>query len=102
MDGPLQPFVDALTQRMARAEVLHADETGFRVEGHTHWLHVLATEALTLYRVHDQRGREAMDARGVLPQFQGRLIHDCWGPYFQYDCLRELCNAHLLLNYKQL
>lgn len=51
-------------------------------------------------RVHDQRGREAMDAQGVLPQFQGRLIHDCWGPYFQYDCLHGLCNAHLLRELK--
>jgi transposase len=100
VDGHLPPFVDALTQRMARAEVLHADETGFRVEGHTRWLHVLATETLTLYQVHDQRGREAMEAQGVLPRFGGTLIHDCWGPYFQYNCLHGLCNAHLLRELK--
>jgi transposase len=99
-DGRLQPFVEALAEVMAGAEVLHADETGFRAEGHTRWLHVLATQRHTLYQVHEQRGGAAMDAHGVLPRFQGTLIHDCWGPYFHYDCAHGLCGAHLLRELK--
>jgi transposase len=100
VDGALEPFVEKVVEQMTQAQVLHADETGFRVEGKTRWLHVLATEKLTLYQVHDKRGGEAMQARGVLPRFLGTLIHDCWSPYSQYACKHGLCNAHLLRELK--
>jgi transposase len=99
-DGELEPFVEALKAALTEAPVLHADETGIRVENDTRWLHVLATAQETLYQVHDKRGGEAMDALGILPAFDGTLIHDCWKPYFKYDCTHGLCNAHLLRELK--
>ena len=38
------------------AEVLHCDETGFRVKNQLWWLHVACTESLTFYFVHAKRG----------------------------------------------
>jgi transposase len=100
-DGHLQPFVEEVAAQLRAAPVAHADETGFRVEGRTRWLHVVATPELTLYHVHDKRGQEAMEAQGILPQFTGRLVHDCWGPYFAYEnCTHGLCGAHLLRELK--
>lgn len=32
----------------------------------------------------------------LLNDFIGRAIHDFWKPYFGYDCLHGLCNAHHL------
>jgi transposase len=38
-----------------------------------------------------------MDAKGVLPPFEGILCHDHWKPYYHYTrCLHSLCNAHHL------
>jgi len=100
-DGHLQPFVEEVAAQLRAAPVAHADETGFRVQGRTRWLHVLATEGLTLYHVDDKRGQQAMEAQGVLPQFTGRLVHDCWAPYFAYEgCAHALCGAHLLRELK--
>ncbi len=99
-DGELGPFIEALKTALKDEPVLHADETGVRVEEDTRWLHVLATAKLTLYQVHDKRGGEAMDAHEVLPEFNGTLIHDCWKPYFNYPCTHGLCNAHLLRELK--
>lgn len=39
---------------------------------------------------------EAIEAQDILPKRQGVLVHDCWQPYWQLDCLHALCNAHLL------
>jgi len=58
---------------------------------------VAATEQLTDYTVHAQRGQAAMDDAGVLPDFNGRMMHDHWKPYFGYtECAHALCNAHHL------
>ena len=33
---------------------------------------------------------------GALPYFKGVLMHDHWKPYFGYECIHGLCNAHHL------
>ena len=72
------------------------DETGVRAAGTLHWLHTVSTEWLTWYFAHPRRGRVAMDAAGVLPDFKGRAVHDFWESYLRYDCRHAFCNAHLL------
>ena len=37
-----------------------------------------------------------MDEAGVLPGYQGILVHDHWKPYFNYPCRHALCHAHHL------
>jgi transposase len=66
------------------------------VEGKTLWIHVAGTELLTAYAVHAKRGREAMEAMGILSFFLGVLVHDHWGSYLKYVCLHVFCNAHHL------
>jgi len=87
----------AIKQGITEAEVAHFDETGARLGGKRFWLHVASTATLTFYATHPKRGREAMDALGVLPAFRGRAVHDGLTSYGQYqDCAHALCNAHHL------
>lgn len=106
-EGTLANFSAACSQRLepidafirvqaSAAEVAGFDETGVRATGSLHWLHTVSTRWLTWYFAHDKRGREAMDAAGVLPDFKGRAVHDFWDPYLKYDCDHAFCNAHLL------
>lgn len=83
---------DALVQ----AEVIHQDETGLSVLGKRYWMHVTSTETLTHYHVDASRGKDALEAIGILPQFQGISIHDRWSSYFLYGCEHALCLVHLL------
>ena len=93
----IEPSTEAVKELLRASEVLHVDESGLRVKGQLHWLHVASTAALTHYEVHTKRGHEAMEDAGILGAFRGTAVHDHWKPYFTYDkCAHALCNAHHL------
>jgi transposase len=93
----LQGTADVIARQLHHAPVLCADESGLRVDGKLHWMHVAATATLTWYGLHEKRGVDAMAAHGILPKRIGVLVHDCWAPYWKLDDgLHALCNAHLL------
>lgn len=92
-----QPSLARIKHQLVTAEVAHFDESGWRVEGQLHWLHVASTPELTHYHVHRKRGQEGMAAGGILPTFQGGAVHDHWSPYLKFDtCQHYFCNAHHL------
>jgi len=95
--GGLDGFLALVREQVAGSEVVHFDETGFRVEGRLKWVHSASTGKYALIVVHDKRGRVAMDAAGILPSFTGVAVHDAWAPYDCYPAATHaLCNAHLL------
>jgi transposase len=94
LDGDFLGFV---RQALTRQEVVHFDETGFRVAGKLHWVHSASTGKYSLVWVHPKRGKDGIDAGGVLPGFTGIAVHDAWAPYDCYsDATHSLCCAHLL------
>ena len=92
----LTPTVARIADLVAGSPVQHADETGIRLEGKLHWLHVNSTRWLTHLAWHPKRGKPALEAIGIWPRFRGWAIHDRWACYEQYSCLHSLCKAHLL------
>jgi len=101
LSGHVEPAEAAVKAQLCQAEVINADESGMRVKGKLHWLHVAATERLTHYHIHAKRGQEAMDEAGILAPFTGTVVHDHWKPYFRYTgCSHALCNVHHLRELK--
>jgi len=96
--GALGASLEAIRRALAAAPVAHFDETGFRVAGKLAWAHSASSGKYALITVHPRRGREGMDAAGVLPAFTGIAVHDAWAPYDSYHGLggHALCNAHAL------
>jgi transposase len=92
----LEPVDEIIRDLAADSPVVGVDETGVRATGSLHWLHTVSTDLLTWYYAHKRRGAEAINQAGILPDYKGRAVHDCWKSYFDYDCEHALCNAHLL------
>jgi transposase len=97
----ISPAVEAIKEQIRNADVIHNDESGVRVTGKLHWLHVASTNRATDYEVHAKRGKEGMESAGILSKFKGKAVHDHWKPYFNYEnCGHALCNAHHLRELK--
>jgi transposase len=98
ISGSLQSAEHAIRRQLFHEPVVHADETGLRVEGKSHWLHTISTDKWTLLGMNESRGSKGMDAIGFLPAFNGAVVHDCYKSYFKdkYTFEHVLCNVHLL------
>jgi len=105
--GSIASFVQSCHQQLAevetelkaalvKARVLNQDETGLRVGKAGWWVHVCSTERLTHYAAHPSRGRTALDAIGIAPQFRGTSVHDGLVSYQGYRFTQALCNVHHL------
>ena len=85
-----------LKAALVKAKVIHQDETGVRVCKEGWWVHVCSTDRLTHYAAHPSRGRAALDAIGIAPQFGGTSVHDGLRSYQGYSFTQAWCNVHHL------
>ena len=89
--------VEPIKQALTNSSVLHSDETGCNLKGTRAWLHVACTTWLTFFYFDLKRGYEAMTNMNILPNYRGRLIHDCLSAYHRFTgCKHGLCVAHIL------
>jgi len=92
----LEEPVKSIKEEVKGAKVGDFDETGMRSQGRLKWLHTASTKRLSYLEMNEKRGKEAMDEIGILNDFKGTAVHDCFASYWNYDCVHALCNAHLL------
>jgi transposase len=86
-----------LKQKLRRSRVIHADETGLRINKRLAYMHVASTPSLTHYGAATHRGHTAMDEINVLPRYRGTVVHDGHLAYKYYTyCHHALCGVHLL------
>lgn len=87
--------------RALEGAVLHADETGWRVDGETHWLWCFTSKDVTYYMIDRRRGSPALK-RFFKKEFAGVLVTDFWGAYNAVACARkQKCLPHLLRDLKR-
>lgn len=83
------------------AAVRHADETGWRVNGKTHWLWCFTTPDLTYYLIDRCRGSPTLK-KFFKREFAGVLVSDFWGAYNAVVCAhKQKCLPHLLRDLKR-
>jgi len=81
----LARFDEYVRRTLVEVGVLNVDETSINVNGKRIWLHSASNPKWTYFFPHQKRGSEAMDDIGIIPSFNGTLIHDHWKPYYKYD-----------------
>lgn len=91
----LEPIYDGIGRRISTSAVLNADETGWRLNGITHWLWCFTTKEICFYLITKSRGSPVVKhILGTL--FKGILICDFWGAYNKIAALaKQRCFYHL-------
>lgn len=92
----LKSVYDEIGAHAQASAVLNADETGWRVNGETYWLHCLCNQVLAYFGIAHSRGSPAI--KKLLGEFfRGILISDFWGGYkFIKSFAKQKCLVHLL------
>jgi transposase len=89
------PWYDQIHRHCLDAGVLHADETGWRVEGQTWWLWCFTAADATFYLIDESRGHAALD-QFFVEEFRGVLVTDFWAAYDAVGRAKQKCWPHLL------
>ena len=91
----LEPVYADIGAKIKTSAALNADETGWRINGITHWLWCFATQKLCYYVIDRSRGSPVVK-RVFGKIFQGILICDFWGAYNKLCALaKQRCFYHL-------
>jgi transposase len=93
----LQPAYQEIRQQLQQAAVITPDETGWRIGGHTVWLHAwVGDDGVTCYHIDPQRSSDAL--QGLLGiDWSGTFVHDGWASYDQFEeACHQQCQAHVL------
>jgi transposase len=77
----LGPWEQSAMEQLMAMPALQVDETSLRVDKTNHWRHVYSSGDITLKFLHPKRGREAIETIGVIPRYDGAVVHDCWASY---------------------
>jgi len=92
----LLPWYETIGEQAKTSAHLHADETGWRVNGQTHWLWCFANHDVCYYMIDRSRGSPALQTF-FTEAFDGVLITDFWAAYGSVAAEdRQYCLVHLL------
>jgi hypothetical protein len=97
----LKPWHEEIGEMIKKSGVLHADETGWRVNGKTFWLWAFTTKNGTYYVINKSRASPVV-LKFFKKAFAGILVTDFWGAYNAIVCAgKQKCLAHLLGDLKK-
>lgn len=100
--GLLEPTCEQLVQDYRKTAVRHADETGWRTDGHNGYAWLFCTQTISIFRFRQTRsGQVALQVLGA-KRLRGVLIVDRYHGYNRAPCALQYCYAHLLRDVQDL
>jgi transposase len=95
LDGKYQELI----RQMRASEHVHADETGWRIDGKNFWLWAFTDPTFTLYHVDESRGGK-VPLKLLGKSFGGTVVADFYGAYDQLNAPKQRCLTHLMREVK--
>jgi hypothetical protein len=99
-----RPVYEDLLEVIRRSSVVHADETGWRIDTLSGWLWVFANQVATVYTIADNRSSDVV-LEMLGEKFSGILVSDGFRAYDEKrlsEWLKQKCLAHLLRDLKDM
>ncbi len=97
----MKAVYDEILSDVRQSDILHADETGWRVKGKNWWLWVFGNQQSAIYTIDKSRGKDVVH-RILGEFFVGLLVVDGWRAYMSLLCEQQSCMAHLLRKIRKL
>ena len=91
----LLAWYEEIIDDIQKAGVLHGDETGWRVNGKTHWLWCFTSPTATIFTVERSRAGPVV-LEFIKECFDGVFVSDFWYAYNVLSCAKQKCLVHLL------
>lgn len=88
-------WYEEIRQDIQKTGVLHGDETGWRVNGKTHWLWCFTSRTATIFTIEQSRGSPVV-LEFIQECFNGVFVSDFWYAYNVLSCAKQKCLVHLL------
>jgi len=98
--GILVQWYEEITKDIQNAGVLHGDETGWRVNGKTHWLWCFTSKTATIFTIERSRASPVV-LEFIKECFAGVFVSDFWYAYNVLTCVKQKCLGHLLRELKR-
>lgn len=97
----MKAVYEEILEDVKQSSILHADETGWRVQGKNWWLWVFGSTESAIYTIDKSRGKDVVH-RILGEYFIGVLVVDGWRAYMSLLCEQQSCMAHLLRKIRKL
>jgi transposase len=98
----LEPEYRQILGTIRASKQVSADETGWRVGGHSAWLHVWVGDRASAYALDSQRSADALE-RVIGIDWSGLLSHDGYATYDRFArAIHQSCLAHVLRRAREL
>lgn len=91
----LQPVVEQLLKLLRESPVVHADETGWRINGKNVWAWCFSNPKLAVFLIEQRRNAKVV-RRALGDSLPGVLVTDFYAAYHRICCLKQRCLVHLL------
>lgn len=92
----VKPVLETVKDGLIESPLIHCDGTGGRVMKKTQWVHNASNSKYTYFTLNN-RSYSAIVEAGILPNYHGIVVHDCWKSYWKFSgAAHQLCCAHLL------
>lgn len=95
------PVVGRLLELLKTSSVVHADETGWRIDGKNVWCWCFCNPQIAVFLIDRHRSRAVFE-KALGSTLPGVLVTDFYAAYNKISCRKQRCLAHLLRELKTL